>query len=294
MAEARYDAVADFYASGFDSADDPASLALLALLGPVAGRRVLDVACGHGRITRELARRGADVVGVDISGSLISKARETERDEPLGIRYIQADITAPEALGGGEFDVAACNFGLSDIDDLDGAVTVIGGALRPRGYFVFSILHPCFAGGKDISGSWPAAGRYYDERRWMTQDAHSTLRRQVGATHRMLSTYLSTLRRHGLWLDQLAEPPPEPDWDQAHDADRKPVFLVARCVKPQFSALSRSWPRICTLIQRPGVSQFHSPRSALVHPGERGMAPLRVSRALVLRASRRARICSRL
>jgi hypothetical protein len=35
------------------------------------------------------------------------------------------------------------------------------------------------------------------------------------------------MRRHGLWLDQLAEPLPEPDWDQAHDADRKPVYLVA-------------------------------------------------------------------
>src|SRR6202034_953638 len=58
LTEARYDAVADFYISGFGSADDPASLALLELLGQAAGLRVLGVACGHGRITRELARRG--------------------------------------------------------------------------------------------------------------------------------------------------------------------------------------------------------------------------------------------
>lgn len=230
MAQARYDAVADFYVSGFDSADDPASLALLDLLAPVAGLRVLDAACGHGRITRELARGGGDVVGIDVSSDLISKARQVEQEEPLGIRYIHADITAPDALGG-EFDAATCNFGLSDIDDLDAAITAISGALRPRGYFAFSILHPCFAGGKDISGSWPATGSYYDEGRWTAQDAHSALRRQVGANHRMLSTYLSTLRRHGLWLDQLAEPLPQPDWDQAHDADRKPVFLVVRSVK---------------------------------------------------------------
>jgi 2-polyprenyl-3-methyl-5-hydroxy-6-metoxy-1,4-benzoquinol methylase len=231
MAQARYDAVADFYVSGFGSADDPVSLNMLDLLGPIAGLRVLDVACGHGRITRELARRGADVVGVDISTNLISKARETEQNEPLGIHYIHADVTAPKILGDSQFDAAACSFGLSDIDDLDAAITAISGALRPRGYFAFSILHPCFAGGKDISGSWPATGSYYGEGHWTAQDARSTLRRQVGANHRMLSTYLSTLRRHGLWLDQLAEPPPEPDWDQAHDADRKPVFLVARSVK---------------------------------------------------------------
>ena len=36
MAEARYDAVADFYVTGFDSTDDPAAAALLDLLGPPA------------------------------------------------------------------------------------------------------------------------------------------------------------------------------------------------------------------------------------------------------------------
>jgi 2-polyprenyl-3-methyl-5-hydroxy-6-metoxy-1,4-benzoquinol methylase len=86
MVPARYDAVADFYISGFDSTDDSVSVALVDLTGPVAGLRVLDVACGHGRITRELARRGADVVGIDISGNLIRKASETEQNEPLGIR----------------------------------------------------------------------------------------------------------------------------------------------------------------------------------------------------------------
>ncbi len=231
MTQARYDAIADFYASGFDSADDPATRALLDLLGPVAGLRVLDVACGHGRITRELARRGAQATGIDISGNLIGKARENEQNEPLGLRYLHADVAAPGVLGDDKFDAVTCNFGLSDIDDLDTAITAVSAALHPRGWFVFSILHPCFAGGKDIAGSWPADGSYYGEGHWTAREARSALRRQVGASHRMLSTYLGTLRRHGLWLDQVAEPLPEPGWDQAHDADRKPVFLVARLVK---------------------------------------------------------------
>src|ERR1700759_4637907 len=129
MTEARYDAVADFYAIVFDSFGAPATRPPLDLLVPFACLRVLDVACGHGRITRELARRGAQVTGIDISGNLIGKARKTEQDERLGIRYLHADIAAPGVLSPGRFDAAVCNFGLSDIDDLDAAITEISAAL---------------------------------------------------------------------------------------------------------------------------------------------------------------------
>ena len=95
MPEARYDAVADFYATAFNAIDDPAGAALLDLVGSPAGLRILDLACGHGRITRELARRGADVTGADISAALIGKARQAEREHPLGPRYVHADVSSP-------------------------------------------------------------------------------------------------------------------------------------------------------------------------------------------------------
>lgn len=231
MISARYDAVADFYVHGFEFTDDSVSAALFDLLGPVAGLRVLDVACGHGRLTRELARRGAGVTGVDLSGNLLEKAREIEQSEPLGISYIHADIAELPVLTGRQFDSATCHFGLSDIDNLDGAISAVSTALRPGGSFVFAILHPCFLGASDISGSWPDSGSYYDEGHWTARGSHSTLRKQVGASHRMLSTYLNTLRCHDLWLDRVAEPAPEADWDQSHVADRQPVYLVARSIK---------------------------------------------------------------
>ena len=76
MVRSRYDDIADFYVEGFDSVDDPVSRALLDLLGPVDGLRVLDVACGHGRLTRELARAGArrPTIGVDSSAALLARA----------------------------------------------------------------------------------------------------------------------------------------------------------------------------------------------------------------------------
>jgi SAM-dependent methyltransferase len=132
---------------------------------------------------------------------------------------------------GSGYDAVTCSFGLSDIDDLDGALASASAALRPGGRFVFSILHPCFPGAADIAGSWPGDGSYYDEGWWQPTSPRSALRRRVGGNHRMLATYLNALRRHGLWLDETAEPLPSPDWDREHRADRTPVFLVARCLR---------------------------------------------------------------
>jgi SAM-dependent methyltransferase len=184
-------------------------------------------------MTRELARRGAEVVGVDVSGSLIGRARAAEVRRPLGVAYIQADVAAPAWLDGAAFDRVVSSFGLSDIDDLDGALATVVRALRPGGHFVFSILHPCFPGGARASGAWPTAGRYHDEGWWTADGELSTLRRHVGANHRMQSTYNNALRHHDLWIDQVREPSPPAEWlVERPDLARFPVFLVARCVKP--------------------------------------------------------------
>ena len=233
MIGARYDGVVDSYVAGFSDPSDPVVVALLDLLGPVGGLRVVDVACGHGRVTRELARRGAAVTGVDVSRALLEKADAAEAARPLGIRYMHADAASVPGLDDEGFDVAVCSFGLSDIDDLDGALATLSRVLRAGGVFVFSILHPCFPGAGTISGAWATGGSYYDEGWWTADGASSTLRRQVGANHRTVSTYLNALARHGLFLTQTCEPPPPAEW--AHDgwaeAARLPVFFLARCTK---------------------------------------------------------------
>lgn len=233
MRAARYDSVADFYDAGFSDSRDPVLVALLGLLGPLPGRHVLDLACGHGRVARELARLGATVAGVDLSAALLAKAREQEQDQPLGIRYLHADAAAAPDLADESFDGVVCNFGLADIDDLEGALATVARVLKPGGFFAFSILHPCFAGTATVAGTWPADGRYHDEGFWTAESERSTLRRRVGANHRMLSTYVNTLSRLGLLIAAMDEPSPPAEWaaDERHEAARQPVFLVARCTK---------------------------------------------------------------
>jgi 2-polyprenyl-3-methyl-5-hydroxy-6-metoxy-1,4-benzoquinol methylase len=233
MAVARYDDVAQFYVDGWpDDYQDSATCSLLEHAGNLMGKRVLDVACGHGRISRELARRGAQVVGVDISRALLGTASEREQHRPLGIDYFLADISAEATASWAttKFDLAVCSFGLSDIDDLDGALTAISRVLRADGRFVFSILHPCFPGDGSVSGSWPTGTAYATEGWWVADAVESTLRAKVGAHHRTLTSYIRALHQVGLMLESIEEPAPPADWTETHpDATRYPVFFVASC-----------------------------------------------------------------
>jgi len=232
---ARYDAAADFYEQfAPDEYDDPAMAALLQLIGDVSGLRLLDLACGQGRLTRELARRGAHVVGVDISAAMLEKAIEREATSPLQIAYVHASAASPEVLAGESFDGVTCSFGLSDIDDLDGVVATIARVLRPEGFLACSLLHPCFPGweAKQAMSSWQPGSGYYVEGWWRGDGPTRGLRPKVGANHRMLSTYLNTLARHGLVVDEIAEPQPDPEWlAVAPDGGPVPVYLVMRCRK---------------------------------------------------------------
>ncbi|HJZ46733.1 MAG TPA: class I SAM-dependent methyltransferase [Roseiflexaceae bacterium] len=232
---ARYDAVADFYEQfAPDLYEAPPMVALLRLIGDVTGLQLLDLACGHGRLARELARRGGRVVGVDISEALLAKARAREAASPLQISYVHADVATPEALAGKIFDAVGCSFGLSDIDDLDGAIATVARVLRLGGFFAFSIVHPCFPGweAKQASPSWQPGRGYYEEGWWRADRPAHGVRPRVGANHRMLSTYLNTLARHGLVVEEVAEPMPELDWiDHAPSIGPVPVYLAVRCRK---------------------------------------------------------------
>lgn len=229
---ARYDAIADFYdATVADDTGDAGSAALLDLAGDVRGLQLADLACGQGRITRELARRGANVIGVDVSRGLLGKALAAERDRPFGVRYLHADVTQKTTLDGDVFDGVVCNYGLSDIDDLDGALGTVARLLKPARWFVFSILHPCFPGwDDDAPSSWPDRYGYFQEGWW--QADNTGFRGKVGGNHRTLSTYLNLLARHGLRLDVVVEPQPGADWAaRKPGAAAVPVHLAARCIK---------------------------------------------------------------
>jgi 2-polyprenyl-3-methyl-5-hydroxy-6-metoxy-1,4-benzoquinol methylase len=122
--------------------------AILRLLDPQPGQRILDIATGNGLTARRLAALGAEVSAFDFSAELIKLATAHTAPE-LHITYYVLDATDESALLGtmgtfGSFDSALCNMALFDMADIEPLFHVLPKLLKPGGKFVFSITHPAF------------------------------------------------------------------------------------------------------------------------------------------------------
>src|SRR4051812_41631074 len=142
---AAYDEVADAY----HEALDPEGLGLRdpvfqQLLTDVAGAHVLALACGQGRDARLLADLGATWVGVDVSEHMLEYARRFEQTTPRGVRYVRGDAQDLEAFDDESFDGIVAHMALMDIPKVEATVGSVARVLRPGGWFVFSIVHPCY------------------------------------------------------------------------------------------------------------------------------------------------------
>ncbi len=117
---------------------------IVEVLGLRSGMRVLDVGCGPGRHAHELARRGIEVHGVDISRRFVELATA---DAPSGATFERCDARA--MAFDAEFDAAIClcqgAFGLMTADGHDAVVlSGIARALRPGGRLALSAFSSYF------------------------------------------------------------------------------------------------------------------------------------------------------
>jgi SAM-dependent methyltransferase len=107
-------------------------------LGVAPGQRVVDLGCGSGRTTLELAARvgpSGDVVGVDISAEMLARGRE--RVGHLGnVEFVHADVQVQD-LGEARFDAAYSRFGVMFFADPVAAFANVRKALRPGGVLSF-------------------------------------------------------------------------------------------------------------------------------------------------------------
>ena len=103
---------------------------LVPLLAPQQGERILDVGCGTGHLTAQIADSGAQVVGVDRSPEMVAAARKAYPE----LQFEVAD--ARELSYRAEFDAVFSNATLHWIHEPELVIQGVGNALRPGGRFV--------------------------------------------------------------------------------------------------------------------------------------------------------------
>jgi SAM-dependent methyltransferase len=206
---------------------------LLGLLPVLDSAVVLDVACGQGLATRALAQAGAEgVVGVDASEAMIDIARR--HGSPRGeVSYVVDDAQRLATFEAATFDGATCQLGLMDIADLDATLQAIHRVLKPAGWFVFVIGHPCFLAPNATVVQTPD-GRpgvtvtgYFGERFWRSSNPNGV--RRAGNHHRTVSRYLNALVGSGFAVESVTEPTASPLLAAQQPLYQEvPIFFAAR------------------------------------------------------------------
>jgi SAM-dependent methyltransferase len=140
------------------------------LLELQVGAAVLDVPCGDGRLSVELASRGYRVTGVDITPAFLEKARRAASER--GVEVVVEERDMRDLPWQAEFDGAFCywgSFGYFDDEGNADFLRAVGGALKPGGRFllethVLETLLPRFQkeGWRRFGDTYLLEGRRFD------------------------------------------------------------------------------------------------------------------------------------
>ena len=150
-----YDAMNTVMTAGLDARWRRAA-ARAAALRP--GMDALDVACGSGALTRELARavgRRGSATGIDLSAGMLRQARRRpEARDAARPRYLAGDaLQLP--LADGSFDAATIAFGLRNVADYGRCLAEMSRVVRPGGrVVVLEISTPTGGIGRAIAATW--------------------------------------------------------------------------------------------------------------------------------------------
>jgi SAM-dependent methyltransferase len=203
--------------------------AVISLLPPLEGKRVLDAGCGPGVLAEWLRVRGADVVALDVSPSMVRIARER-----LGsaARVVEADLARPlDFLADASFDLVVSALAMDYVRDWVSVFREFFRVLRAPGDLVFSAGHPF-----DEFFDHHRGGNYFEVERvqmeW-TGFGHPVL---VPYYRRPLGAMVDSILGAGFVLERLLEPRPTPQFKERDPADyeklmRQPGFICFRAAK---------------------------------------------------------------
>ncbi|MFW9805872.1 MAG: methyltransferase domain-containing protein [Candidatus Thorarchaeota archaeon] len=112
------------------------------ILGDVKDKLVLDLACGQGYLSRILAKKGANIIGLDVSNEMLQIAMASEESDPLGIKYVHCNSADMSEVSDASIDWIVSTFGFHDIKEIEDTIQECSRVLKKGGKLVFAIPHP--------------------------------------------------------------------------------------------------------------------------------------------------------
>jgi 2-polyprenyl-6-hydroxyphenyl methylase/3-demethylubiquinone-9 3-methyltransferase len=107
----------------------------------LAGRRVADVGCGGGLLAEGMARRGARVLGIDLSSQAVAVAKLHALESGVAVDYREMAAEALASAEPGAFDLVTCLEMLEHVPDPAAVVAATARLVRPGGDVVFSTIN---------------------------------------------------------------------------------------------------------------------------------------------------------
>lgn len=180
----------------------------LGLLGPLAGRRVLEVGSGAAQGGRWCRRRGAEVVSTDVSAAMLRVGLRIDRGMGRlpGPSYVQCD-GGRLPFGDASFDVVFSAHGaMAFIPDAGTALAEWARVVRPGGRVVLSVTHPVRWAFPDVPGveGLTATHSYFDRRAYVEETSGGVA--TYSEHHRTLGDLVRAVTGAGLHLVDLVEP----------------------------------------------------------------------------------------
>ncbi len=183
------------------------------LLGPVHGRRVVEIGAGAAAASRWLAQAGAQVVALDLSAGMLRHARAGAARTGIAVPLLQADAAALP-LRPDSFDIACTAFGaVPFVADSAAVMREVYRILRPGGRWVFAVTHPMRWIFLDDPGERGllAVHSYFDRTPYVEYGADG--RASYVEHHRTLGDRVRELAGAGFVLTDLVEPA----WPAGHE-----------------------------------------------------------------------------
>ena len=115
------------------------------LLGPVTGKRVLDLGCGGGQNVIAFVKQGAIAIGVDVSVEQLAFARRLTEQEEVRAELKHGDMAELAFQRADSVDIVFSAFSMQYVPDLNRVFRQVHRVLKPQGTFVFSVPHPAAA-----------------------------------------------------------------------------------------------------------------------------------------------------